>query len=107
VVDFDELREKAEDLAEKHAGQVDEAIDKAAGMLGTKFGHGSEVEKGAEKLKDLLPGQGQQPGQDGGAHEGGGAHQGKGAGKHGGQHSGQHKDRHPGEHGPRGGEGGQ
>jgi hypothetical protein len=98
VVDFDELREKAEDLAEKHAGQVDEAIDKAAGMLGTKFGHESEVDKGAEKLKDLLPGQGQQPGQ------GGGAHQGKGAGKHGGPHDGQHRDRHPGQHGPRGGE---
>jgi hypothetical protein len=86
MVDFGELRDKAEDLAEKHADQVDEAIDKAAGMLGTKFGHQSEVEKGAEKLEDLLPGQGQQAGS---------AHKGKGAGRHGGQHD----DRQPGQPG--------
>lgn len=81
MVDFGEFKDKVEDAAEKHAGQVDEAIDKAAGMLGAKFGHESEVAKGAEKLKDLLPGEGE--------HADAG---------HGGQHHGEHPHPH-GEHG--------
>ena len=94
MVDFGELKSKAEKLAEEHAGQVDNAIDKAADLLGGKFGHESQVDKGAEKLKDLLPGSGDddaaakpkdkrpgdRPGKHAGAHEGK-AGPGKGGGK--------------------------
>jgi hypothetical protein len=61
MVDFGELREKAEKMAEEHSDQVDNAIDKAAGLLGGKFGHESQVAQGAEKLKDLIPGEGERP----------------------------------------------
>jgi hypothetical protein len=56
MIDFDDLRGKAEEFLEDHADQVDQGIDKAAGVAGTKYGHGSQIDQGAEKLKDLLPG---------------------------------------------------
>jgi hypothetical protein len=55
VVDFDSLRDKAEDFAKDHADQVESGIDKAADLLGNKVGHEEQIDKGAEKLKDLLP----------------------------------------------------
>ena len=54
MVDFDSLRDKAEDFAKDHADQVDSGIDKAADLLGDKVGHEDQIDKGAEKLKGLL-----------------------------------------------------
>jgi hypothetical protein len=56
MIDFDNLREKAEEFVEDHADQIDHGIDKAAKMAGKKYGHGQQIEQGADKLKDLLPG---------------------------------------------------
>lgn len=62
MVDFDELRRKAEDAAENNADKIDAGIDKAADFLGEKFGHGDQIDKAADKLKDALPGEGHTPG---------------------------------------------
>jgi hypothetical protein len=56
MIDFDNLREKAEEFVEEHADQIDHGIDQAAKMAGKKYGHGQQIEQGADKLKDLLPG---------------------------------------------------
>jgi hypothetical protein len=56
MIDFDNLREKAEEFVEDHADQIDHGIDQAAKMAGKKYGHGQQIEQGADKLKDLLPG---------------------------------------------------
>jgi hypothetical protein len=92
MVDFGELAAKAENLAKEHSQQVDDAIDKAAGLLGGKFGHAAQVEQGAEKLKGLIPGEGD----DGGAkpRAGKGAGQGK---KQGGQRAGKGPGQHKGQ----------
>lgn len=58
MVDFDELRRKAEDAAENNADKVDSGIDKAADFLGDKFGHADQIDKAADKLKDVIPGEG-------------------------------------------------
>ncbi|HEU5265435.1 MAG TPA: antitoxin [Jatrophihabitans sp.] len=55
MVDFDALRDKAEDFAREHDEQVDSGIDKAADFLGDKVGHDEQIRQGAEKLKGLLP----------------------------------------------------
>jgi hypothetical protein len=55
MVDFDSLREKAEGLAKEHSDQVDSGIDKAADLIGGKFGHEEQIDQGAQKLKDFLP----------------------------------------------------
>lgn len=56
MVDFDGLRDKAENLAEEHGEQVDTGIDKAADFGGDKFGHADQIDQGADKLKDMIPG---------------------------------------------------
>ncbi|HET6878461.1 MAG TPA: antitoxin [Jatrophihabitans sp.] len=56
MVDFDELRAKTEDFLEEHADQVDSGIDKAADFATKKYGHAQQIDKGAGKLKEFLPG---------------------------------------------------
>jgi hypothetical protein len=99
MIDFDDLRAKAEDFLEDHADQVDSGLDKAAKAAGKKYGHGSQLEQAADKLEDLLPGGEEQQGRH--AQRPGGQHGGQhGGGQHaGGQRGGgQHR---PGQQGPR------
>lgn len=99
MIDFDNLRGKADEFLEDHAEQIDKGIDKAAGMAGKKYGHGSQIEQGADKLKDLLPGGDEDEAPQ---HRGAGGPR-RGAGQHrqqGGQHGprqggGQHRGRRP------------
>lgn len=54
MVDFDDLRKKAEGLLGEHGDQVEEGIDKLADLAGKKYGHESEIDKAAGKLKDFV-----------------------------------------------------
>lgn len=56
MVDFDGMRDKAEDAAGKHSEQVDGGIDKAGDAAGEKFGHDEQIDKGSQKLEDMIPG---------------------------------------------------
>lgn len=58
MVDFDGLRDKAEGMATEHADQVDGGIDKAADAAGERFGHDEQIDQGAKKLEDVIPGEG-------------------------------------------------
>lgn len=53
MVDFDNLRRKAEGFIEDHEDQIDKGIDKAAGAAGKRFGHQGEIDKAADKLQEL------------------------------------------------------
>lgn len=97
MIDFDNLRGKAEEFLEDHADQIDEGIDKAARMAGKKYGHTSQIEQGADKLEDLLPGgdderapqHGAGQARGGGPHrQPGGQHAPRQAGGQGGRHGG-------------------
>jgi len=55
-MNFDEIKNKALDLAEQHHEQVDKGVDAAAGFVASKFGHEEQVDSVAEKIKDILPG---------------------------------------------------
>lgn len=93
MIDFDNLRDKAEEFVEEHATQIDSGIDKAAEFAGKKYGHDDQIDKGAAKLKEFLPG--------GDAEEqarGRQAHGGGGQGPRGGQ--GQHRGGQGGRGGP-------
>lgn len=93
MIDFDDLRAKAEDFLEDHADQVDSGLDKAAKAAGKKYGHSSQLEQAADKLEDMLPGGDEQQGRH--AQRPGGQHGGQQGGQHGG---GKHR---PGQQGPR------
>jgi hypothetical protein len=54
MVDFDDLKGKAESLLGEHGDQVDDGIDKLADLAGKKFGHANQIDQAAEKLKDLV-----------------------------------------------------
>ena len=55
-MDFGSMGDKAKDLAEEHGDQVDDAVDKGADAAGNKLGHEDQIDQGAEKLKDVIPG---------------------------------------------------
>jgi hypothetical protein len=61
MVDFDSLKDKAGDLAAEHNDQVDDAIDNAAEFAGNKVGHDEQIDQGAEKLKGMIPSEGEAP----------------------------------------------
>ena len=52
-----ELAEKAEELAAEHADQVEDGIDKAAGLIADKVGHADQVDKAADAIKERIPGE--------------------------------------------------
>lgn len=55
-MNFDEIKNKALDLAEEHHDKVDAGIDAAAGAAAEKFGHGEQIASVADKIKNILPG---------------------------------------------------
>jgi hypothetical protein len=50
---FDDIRNKAEDLAEEHGDKIVDGIDKAADLADQRTGgqHGDKIDSGAEKAK--------------------------------------------------------
>jgi hypothetical protein len=54
MVDFDELRGKAESLLGEHSDQVEGGIDKLADLAGKQFGHAGQIDAAAGKLKDFV-----------------------------------------------------
>jgi hypothetical protein len=61
MVDFDELRSKAEALLGEHSDQVDDGIDKLADLAGKRLGHSAQVDQAAAKLKGFVADQKQSP----------------------------------------------
>lgn len=55
-MNFDEIKNKAMDLAEEHHDKVDQGVDAAAKAAAGKFGHEEQIESVADKIKDILPG---------------------------------------------------
>lgn len=45
MVDFGELKDKAEDFVGEHADQVKQGVDKAGDFVADKIGHEEQVEK--------------------------------------------------------------
>lgn len=55
-MNFDEIKNKALDLAEEHHDKVDSGVDAAANFAAGKFGHEEQIGSVADKIKDILPG---------------------------------------------------
>lgn len=55
-MDFDDLKDKAEDLLQEHGDKIEKGLDKAADIAGDKFGHEEQIDAGVDKLKGLIPG---------------------------------------------------
>ncbi|MGW7680496.1 antitoxin [Kribbella sp. NPDC054772] len=53
---FDNMKDKAGDLAREHGDQVDEGLDKAGEFVNEKTGgeHGDQIDQGKDFAKDQL-----------------------------------------------------
>ena len=53
---FDDIRKKAEDLAEEHGDKAKDAIDKGADLADEKTGgkYSDHIDKGADTTKDAI-----------------------------------------------------
>jgi hypothetical protein len=54
MIDFDDLKNKAEDLIEDHGDKLEQGIDKLADLAGDRLGHEAQIEKAAEKAKEFI-----------------------------------------------------
>jgi hypothetical protein len=58
-MDFDEMKDKAQDFAGSHPDQVNQGLDKVGDAAKEKFGHGEQIDQGLDKARDFLGGGGQ------------------------------------------------
>lgn len=54
MVDFDALKDKAEDLIGDHAAEVKQGIDKAGDVVAEKIGHADQVQGVENTLSGLV-----------------------------------------------------
>ena len=54
-IDFDELKNKAQDLVEKHGDKIEEGVEKAGDFAKQRFGHDVQVDKVVDKIQDAIP----------------------------------------------------
>lgn len=54
-INFDDLKNKAADLVEKHGEKIEEGVEKAGDFAKKKFGHDEQVDKVVDKIQDAIP----------------------------------------------------
>jgi hypothetical protein len=54
-IDFDDLKNKAADLAEKHGDKIEQGVEKAGEFAKGKYGHEEQVDKVVDKVQDAIP----------------------------------------------------
>ena len=56
-IDFENLKNKADDLLKEHGDQIEAGVEKAGEFAKGKFGHDETVDKAVDKIRDLIPGE--------------------------------------------------
>lgn len=51
-IDFDDLKNKAQDLVEKHGDKIEQGVEKAGELAKERFGHEEQVDKVVDKVRD-------------------------------------------------------
>jgi MT0933-like antitoxin protein len=59
-INFDELKNKAEELVKQHGDKIEQGVEKAGDFAKQKFGHGQQVDSVVDKIQDLIPDRPQQ-----------------------------------------------
>jgi MT0933-like antitoxin protein len=62
-IDFEALKNKAEDLAEHHGDKIEQGVEKAGEFATSRLGHEETVDKAVDAIQGMIPDKpGQQPG---------------------------------------------
>jgi hypothetical protein len=54
-INFDDLKNKAAGLVEKHGDKIEEGVGKAGDFAKKRFGHDEQVDKVVDKIQDVIP----------------------------------------------------
>lgn len=54
MVDFGELKDKAQDLVGEHADQIKDGVDKAGDFIADKIGHAETVDKVEDAIEGFI-----------------------------------------------------
>ena len=54
-INFDELKNKASELVEKHGEKIEEGVEKAGEFAKKKFGHDEQVDSVVDKIQNAIP----------------------------------------------------
>jgi hypothetical protein len=54
-INFDDLKNKAAGLVEKHGDKIEQGAEKAGELAKKKFGHDEQVDKVVGKIHDAIP----------------------------------------------------
>lgn len=63
-INFDDLKNKAQDLAEQHGDKIEPGAEKAGEFAKDRFGHDEQVDSAVDKVQDAIPGEHGQSGHD-------------------------------------------
>ena len=66
-IDFEGLKDKAENLVKEHGEQIESGVEKAGEFVKQKFGHGDTVDKVVDKIQDMIPDEPRQQGGESGS----------------------------------------
>ncbi|MFL6121199.1 antitoxin [Actinophytocola sp.] len=54
-INFDDLKNKAADLVEKHGDKIEQGVEKAGEFAKKRFGHDEQVDQVVDKIQDAIP----------------------------------------------------
>jgi hypothetical protein len=54
-INFDELKNKAQDLVNQHGDKIEDGVEKAGEFAKQKFGHDQQVDTVVDKIQDFIP----------------------------------------------------
>lgn len=54
-INFDDLKNKAAGLVDKHGDKIEEGVEKAGEFAKKRFGHDEQVDKVVDKIQDAIP----------------------------------------------------
>ncbi|MPZ85214.1 MAG: antitoxin [Actinophytocola sp.] len=54
-IDFDDLKNKAQDLVEEHGDKIEGGVEKAGDFAKKRFGHAEQVDQVVDKIQDAIP----------------------------------------------------
>ncbi|TDV51079.1 antitoxin [Actinophytocola oryzae] len=54
-INFDDLKNKAADLVEKHGDKIEDGVEKAGDFAKKRFGHEEQIDGVVNKIQDAIP----------------------------------------------------
>ena len=54
-IDFNELKNKAQDLVKEHGDKIEDGVEKVGEFAKKKFGHEDKVDSVVDKIQDMIP----------------------------------------------------